>query len=161
MNLFETLLHPDREEHLERGEVARAANLLQVGEFQVLQLAYKDWFDKEMPSHECDRLFGAYMLHNQVPHWARRYARHIIGLDAADMLNDCDPAYHRYDSNFQARRLPDGVRGFCAASAAIILFIGGGIWLSHLTVEPTSQILPPYFSDKVINDAGQGPMPTP
>ncbi len=161
MNLFETLLHPDREEHPERGEVARAANLLQVGEFQLLQLAYEDWFDKDMPSGECDRLFGAYMLHNQVPHWARRYARHIIGLDVVGMLNDRDPTYHRYDPNFQPRRLPNGVRGFCAASAAIILFIGGGIWLSHLTADHTSQILPPYFSDKVINDAGQGPTPTP
>ncbi len=56
MNLFETLFHPDREEHPERKEVARAANLLQVGEFQLLQLAYKDWFDKEIPSRECHRL---------------------------------------------------------------------------------------------------------
>jgi hypothetical protein len=157
MNLFETLFHPDREEHPERAEVARAANLLQVGEFQLLQLAYKGWFDKEMAPRECDRLFGAYMLHNQVPHWARHYARQIIGLDAARMLNDRDPTYHRYDPNYEPHRSPEGMRGFCTASAVIILFLGGGIWLSHLTAENTSQILPPYISDKVINDAGKGP----
>ena len=137
--------------------MARAANLLQVGEFQLLQLAYKDWFDKDMPSRECDRLFGAYMLHNQVPHWARHYARRIIGLDAAGMLNDRDPTYHRYDPKYEPRRSPNGMRGFCTASAAIIFFIGGGIWLSHLSVEHTSQILPPYISDKVINAVGKGP----
>ena len=49
MNLFETLIHPDREEHPERAEVARAANLLQIGEFQLLQLAYQDWFGTDNP----------------------------------------------------------------------------------------------------------------
>lgn len=159
MNLFETLIHPDREEHPERAEVARAANLLQIGEFQLLQLAHSDWFSKDMTPGESDRQFGAYMMHNQVPHWARHYARHIIGLDAAGMLNDLDPIYHRYDPDFQTHRSPDGVLRFCTAAAAITLFIGGGIWLGHLTVDPTSQILPPYFSDKEINDAGQGPTP--
>ena len=37
---FQTLIQPDREEHPERALIARAANLLQVGEFQLLQLAY-------------------------------------------------------------------------------------------------------------------------
>ncbi len=161
MNLFETLIHPDREEHPERAEVARAANLLQIGEFQLLQLAYKDWFGTDIPTGESDRLFGAYMMHNQVPSWARHYARRILGLDAAGMLDDRDPAYHRYDSNYRTKRLPDGVRRFCAASAMIVFVLGGGIWLSHLTAGHTSQILPPYFSDKLINDVGQGPTPTP
>ena len=39
-----TLLRPDREEtNLGADEIARAANILQIGEFQLLQLAYKDW----------------------------------------------------------------------------------------------------------------------
>ena len=159
MNLFKTLIHPDHEEHPERAEVARAANLLQIGEFQLLQLAYEDWFGSDMPAGESDRLFGAYMMHNQVPAWARHYARRILGLDAAGMLDDSDPAYHRYDPDYRTIRLPDGIRRFCAASAMIVFVLGGGIWLSHQTVDPTSQILPPYFSDKVIN--GVGPNPTP
>ena len=51
MNFFDVLLHPDREE-LEIGEralVGMAANILQVGEFQVLQLAYMEWFGKDLP----------------------------------------------------------------------------------------------------------------
>ena len=62
MNFFDTLIHPDREENLQRSEVARAANLLQVGEFQLLQLAYEAWFGHEMSARECDRLFGEYMM---------------------------------------------------------------------------------------------------
>jgi len=44
MNFFETLIHPDREEleNAERVLVCRAANVLQIGEFQLLQLAYKE-----------------------------------------------------------------------------------------------------------------------
>jgi len=39
-----TLLCPEREEtNLEADEIARAANILQIREFQLLQLAYKDW----------------------------------------------------------------------------------------------------------------------
>lgn len=42
MGLLKTLFNPEHDEHPERAEIARAANLLQVGEFQLLQLAYKD-----------------------------------------------------------------------------------------------------------------------
>ena len=156
MNLFDALIHPDREEHPERAEVARAANLLQVGEFQLLQLAYKDWFDKEMPTSECDRLFGAYMLHDQVPHWARHYARRILGLDAAGMLDGHDPAYHRYDPHYRTVD-PEGVRKFFTAAVFIIAFLGGSLWFSHLSVEEhTSQMFPPYVSDRDVGIPARG-----
>jgi len=101
MNPFDILFHPDHDEQSEREEIACAANLLQVNEFQLLQLAYKDWFNKEIPSRECDRLFEDYMMHKDVPHWVHHYARRIIGLDAAGSLNDRDADYHRYDSQFR------------------------------------------------------------
>jgi len=159
MNLFDTLFHPDREEHPESEEVARAANLLQVGEFQLLQLAYKDWFDKEMPPRECDRLFGDYMLRNDVPHWARHYARRIIGLDAAGTLDDHDAAYHRYDPQYRTVN-PEGVRKFCMEAVLIVAVLGGGLWFSHLPLEQhTSQMFPPYVSDRDIGvmKRGSGP----
>lgn len=109
MNLFETLIHPDREEHGERAEVARAANLLQVGEFQVLQLAYKGWFGRDLPTALVDRMFAAYMFRNEVPYWARQYARNILRLDEQGRLDDLNPAYHRYDSDYHTD-VPNGVR---------------------------------------------------
>lgn len=154
MNLIETLIHPDREEQRERAEVARAANLLQIGEFQLLQLAYHDRFDRDMPSAEIDRLFGAYMLHDQVPHWARHYARHIIALDAAGMLDERDPTWHRYDPHYRAVD-PEGVRKFCTAAAIIAMFVGGTFWITHLSVDRTSQMFPPYVSDRDIGVGGQ------
>jgi len=157
MNLLETLLHPDREERPDRGEVARAANLLQVGEFQLLQLSYADWFGKEMPARECDRLFGEYMLRDQVPHWARHYARKILGLDAEGRLNCHDAAYHRYDPQYRTIE-PEGVRKFCKAAALIIAVLGGSLWFSQVPMgQQTSQMFPPYVSDRDIGVTKPGP----
>ncbi len=73
LSFWETLLHPDREELAmkDRLVVISAANQLQVGEFQLLQLAYREWHDKELPEALGSKLFTSYMLHNRVPHWAR------------------------------------------------------------------------------------------
>jgi hypothetical protein len=155
MNIFETLINPDHEENPERAEIARAANLLQVGEFQFLQLAYYDWFGKEVPEGETDRLFTAYMLHDQVPHWARNHARRILELDEDGGLDENNPEYHRFDAEYRTR-LPDGARKFCGAVLVITICIGGSIWTGHDASEPTSQILPPYFSDREIEQMGAG-----
>ena len=64
---FQTLIRPDREESAQRAEVAKAANLLQVGEFQFLQLAYSEWHGEEMSEELINHLFMAYMLYDQVP----------------------------------------------------------------------------------------------
>ena len=61
----------------ERLVVISAANQLQVGEFQLLQLAYKEWFGEDLPEALVSKLFTSYMLHNYVPHWARHYARRM------------------------------------------------------------------------------------
>jgi len=160
MNFFKTLIRPDLEEHPERAEVARAANLLQVGEFQFLQLAYADWFGRDLPEGEADRLFASYMMRDRVPPWARHFARQIFALDAAGALNDRDPAWHRYDANYRTS-MPVGMRRFCAASAVIVACIGGGIWISHLSTAPTSQHFPPYLPDSVSPRAEGPPVPAP
>ena len=69
-SLWETLLHPDHEEleMKDRLAVISAANQLQVGEFQLLQLAYQEWHDKDLPEALMSRLFTSYMLQNEVPH---------------------------------------------------------------------------------------------
>ena len=144
MNLLETLIRPDREEHEERAEVAKAANLLQIGEFQLLQLAFHDWHERDMPAGVIDRIFANYMLHNEVPFWARRYARNIIALDDAGELDDLQPHYHRYDSDYHTS-VPNGRRRFVLATSCVLLALFGGLALAELAAKPGSSILPPYF----------------
>ena len=144
MDFFKTLIRPDREKHPERAEVGHAANLLQIGEFQFLQLAYTEWFGHEMPEAMFDRLFDSFMLGDGVPFWARHHARKIIALDAHDKLDDADPAYHRYDTNY-VTHVPHGVRRFIVATTIVVGFMCGGILVGHFSVGEGTSILPPYF----------------
>ena len=68
MGFFETLIHPDREEleMKDRLVVISAANQLQIGEFQLLQLAYRAWYGYDLPEAMGSDLFKSYMLKNQV-----------------------------------------------------------------------------------------------
>ena len=146
-SLFQTLMRPDREECAERAEVARAANLLQIGEFQLLQLAYHDWHGEDVAPEAINRLFRSYMIENVVPHWARHYARYIIALDTAGMLDDQEPRYHRYDVDFRTH-VPHGVRQFCIAAVAVTICIGGALWISYLAADGNTAVLPPYFEEQ-------------
>ena len=146
MSLLETLIRPDKEIEDDRSEVVKAANLLQVGEFQLLQLAFYDWHKRDMPDAVIDRLFANYMLHNEVPFWARRYARKIIAQDAVGDLNDHEPYYHRYDADYHTQ-VPDGVRKFAWAACIIVVAIFGSILLAHMVTRPGGSIFPPYFKN--------------
>lgn len=154
MNLWQTLISPDREEleNLERREVGRAANYLQVGEFQVLQLAYREWFGKEMPDGLVDPLFHAYMMHNEVPHWARHYARQVVQLAETDRLRWWEARYHRYDHEY-GKPVPHGVRRFFIAATWLLLMLGGSILVAELSVDQPTQLLPPYFDAKELPSA--------
>lgn len=146
MNLWETIIHPDQEE-LELGErvlVAKAANILQVGEFQLLQLAYRDWFGDDLPPAMVDRLFTLYMLKNEMPHWARHYARKIIYEDSRGRVDDREPAYHVYDHDYRATP-PREIGRFCRAVAALTVLIGGFILLANMATGPGGSMFPPYL----------------
>lgn len=143
-SFLQTLLRPDHEDDPERLIVIRAANILQVGEFQLLQLAYFDWHGRELPEHLTNDMFSAYMIRGVIPGWARHYARQIIALDENGQLNANDPAYHRYDRNYVVS-VPDGVRKFWVVSLILVAMLGGGILLGSLSTGTGTSVLPPYF----------------
>ena len=144
LNLLRTLLRPDREENPEESVVAQAANVLQVGEFQFLQLAYSHWYGAEMSPAECDLMFRAYMLHGQIPTWARHYARTVLDAEARGRLNDKHPDFHRYDHNY-VTHVPKGLRHFTMASMFLAVVLVGGLLVGVLTGSDTASVLPPYF----------------
>lgn len=148
--LWKTLLRPDEEElqNPEKTMVVRAANVLQVGEFQLLQLSYREWYGKDLPLENVDRLFQAYMLGGEVPPWARHYSRQILRLSDEGRLDDNASRYHRYDHDYRSET-PDGLRKFVIAVSCLVLFIGGGILLADATTKKAVSMFPPYFeSDK-------------
>ena len=144
--LLKTLLRPDHEDDPELAQIAQAANILQVGEFQFLQLAYREWHAVDIPETAMDGLFKQYMLNGEVPFWARSYARRIVELDDAGGLNDGDPRYHRYDCEFSARTPFDARSIFFALGLAVIL-AGGGVVIFNFEAGPNTSMFPPYFSE--------------
>jgi hypothetical protein len=146
MSLLQTLLHPDREEleMADRMIVVSAANLLEVGEFQFLQLAHREWFGEDLPPSLVDRLFRSYMLYDEVPHWARHYARLILLRDERGVLNPVDLRYHRFDHEYRTQ-VRKGVRGFLAAVGALAFCLIASILVAQYSVRTPMTRLPPYF----------------
>lgn len=142
--LLKTLMRPDREENPERSVVAQAANILQIGEFQVLQLAYHERYGQEMAEHISDRIFKAHMLHGEVPDWAEEFARRIIRQDEIGLIDANDPQYHRFDQEY-VTHVPEGVRHFTLACLVLATLLLGTILVGHLAGYEATSVLPPYF----------------
>lgn len=144
MKLLDTIFRPEREENPESTEIARAANELQVGEFQLLQLAHAHWHGRDMTEAEVTAAFSAYMLDGRVPNWARHYARKILEAAAVGRIDDADPHYHRYDEAYGSR-ISDGPRRFLAASFVVALVVGGGIGLGVYIDATSVSLRPPHI----------------
>lgn len=144
--LLQTLMHPDHDDAPERGLVAAAANILQVGEFQLLQLAYYDWFGVDLPPETSHHIFNTYMLRNEVPIWARNYAQRIIKMDKEGKLDGNLARYHRYDSDYFRASAQGGRR-----LTLVVLGLGGlllgGLALSSITTKEVTSVLPPFFNE--------------
>ena len=98
--LLKTLIKPDWDDNPKRSEILNAANLLHVGEFQLIQLAYKIWYNEDLPESRINKLFGEYMFKGIIPIWVTYYARDILKLDKVNKLNSYDKKYHAYDHEF-------------------------------------------------------------
>ena len=147
INFIKTLMRPDQEEDPERTVVARAANILQVGEFQLMQLAYHDWYGQELPAALCDQLFQAYMLRDEIPTWARHYARRIIDFEDRGLIDCNDAYYHRYDREY-VTHVPQGVRQFTVVSVILASILVLGVVIGELAAGEDGSLLPPYFDQR-------------
>ena len=67
--LLKTLIKPDWDENSKRSEILHAANLLQIGEFQLIQLAYKVWYKENLPEDKINNIFSEYMITGIIPIW--------------------------------------------------------------------------------------------
>jgi hypothetical protein len=153
MNILTVLINPQREE-LELGEraiVCSAANVLQIGEFQVLQLAYRSWFGRDLPETLIDRLFTSYMLRNEVPHWARHFARDILKRDAAGALDPDHPTWHRFDHTYH-HEAPKGMRTFVTATGLVALTLASAILAASVATTAPTSVLPPFFERSHLPD---------
>ena len=152
--LIKTLIKPDWDDNPKRSEILLAANLLQIGEFQLIQLAYKSWYKKELPEEKINKIFSEYMVTGIIPIWVTYYARDIIKMEHANVLNSYDEKYHVYDHEFGDYIPSDRHRkrrGILYATIIGIVFIGSHYMaINYVDTEESASFYPPYVEKKVV-----------
>tara|TARA_B100001540_G_scaffold119570_1_gene106933 strand:- start:1246 stop:1743 length:498 start_codon:yes stop_codon:yes gene_type:complete len=152
--LLKTLVKPDWDDSPKRSEILHAANLLQVGEFQLIQLAYKVWYNKELPEERINKIFKEYMISGIIPIWVTYYARDIIKMDDAKVLDSFNERYHVYDHEFgkhidnenQRRR-----RGIFYSMIIGFVFIASHYMAAnYVSIDEPAGFYPPYVERKVV-----------
>tara|TARA_Y100000590_G_scaffold275624_1_gene309487 strand:- start:474 stop:959 length:486 start_codon:yes stop_codon:yes gene_type:complete len=153
MNDFlKTLIKPDWDDQPKRSEILQAANILQIGEFQLIQLAYKVWYKEELPEYKISKIFSEYMVNGIIPIWVTSYAQDILKLDEANKLNSYNEKYHVYDHEFgsfifdekQRRR-----RGIFYTIIICFVFVASHYMAANYMEEPAG-FYPPYVEKKVV-----------
>ena len=153
-DFLHTLIKPDWDNNPKRSEILNAANLLQIGEFQLIQLAYKVWFKENLSEDKINKIFEEYMIRGIIPIWVTYYAKDIIKLDNANALHDYDEKYHVYDHEFgeyiyndkQRRR-----RGVLYATIIAFVFIASHYMaINYVEVEESASFYPPYIEKRVV-----------
>ena len=152
--LLKTLIKPDWDDNPKRSEILHAANLLQIGEFQLIQLAYKIWYKEDLPEDKINNIFSEYMVSGIMPIWVMYYARDILKLNKANVLNSYDEKYHVYDHEFgtyihdnkQRRR-----RGVVYAAIIAFVFIATHYMaINYVEDNESAGFYPPYIEKQVV-----------
>ena len=150
--LLKTLIKPDWDDDPKRSEILQASNLLQIGEFQLIQLAYKVWYKEDLPEDKINKIFSEYMITGIIPIWVSYYAKDILKLDQANVLDSYNEKYHVYDHEFgeyiynnkQRRR-----RGIFYAIIIGLVFVVSHYMAANYLEEP-ADFFPPYIEKSVV-----------
>ena len=152
--LLKTLVKPDWDDNPKRSEILHAANLLQIGEFQLIQLAYKVWFSEDLPEEKINKIFSEYMVTGIIPIWVTCYAQDIIKLEKANVLDSYDKKYHVYDHEFGEYIQNENQRkkrGIFYATIVIFVFIASHYMaINYVADEGAAGFYPPYVEKKVV-----------
>ena len=150
--LLKTLIKPDWDDSPKRSEIIQAANLIQIGEFQLIQLAYKTWYKEDLPEDKINHIFNEYMITGIIPIWVTYYAKDIIKLDKANVLDSYNKKFHVYDHEFgefiinkQHRKK----RGIFYTIIIVLVFITTH-YIAATSVDEADGFYPPYIEKKIV-----------
>ena len=153
--LLKTLIKPDWEDNPKRSEILHAANLLQIGEFQLIQLAYKTWYQENLPEEKINKIFSEYMITGIIPIWVTYYARDIIKLENAKVLDGYNEKYHVYDHEF-GRHIENDTqrkkRGIFYTIIIAFVFFASHYMAANYSEEPAG-FYPPYIEKKLFTQS--------
>jgi len=152
--LFKTLIKPDWDDNPKRSEILEAANLLQIGEFQLIQLAYKIWYKEDLPEDKINKIFSEYMITGIIPIWVTYYAKDILKLDKAKVLDSYNQKYHVYDHEFgeyienDKQRKRRGI--FYSIVVGFVFIASHYMAINYVEDEGSASFYPPYIEKRVV-----------
>ena len=150
--LLKTLIKPDWDDNPKRSEILHAANLLQIGEFQLIQLAHKVWYGEILPEDKINNVFSEYMVRGIIPIWVTYYAKDILKLEQANVLDSYNEKYHVYDHEFGAYIYDDKQRrrrGILYTTIIAFVFITTHFIAANYVEEPAG-FYPPYIEKRIV-----------
>ena len=92
-------------------DLLHAAAALEVKEYTLFELAYREWYGKKPLNHVIEAHFTNYMFHKQIPAWVRSFSRQIVELNEQDRL---DPREFNVYQPLPSKRLIRIGRAFSA-----------------------------------------------
>ena len=152
--LVKTLIKPDWDDNPKRSEILHAANLLHVGEFQLIQLAYKVWYKEDLPEDKINKIFSEYMVTGIIPIWVTHYAQDILKLNKANVLDSFNDKYHVYDHEFgkyistEKQRKRRGI--FYALIIGVVFIASHYMAINYVEDEGSAGFYPPYVEKRVV-----------
>ncbi len=152
--LLKTLIKPDWDDNPKRSEILNAANLLQIGEFQLIQLAYKAWYQKNLPEEKINKIFSEYMITGIIPIWVTYYAQDILKLNKANVLDSFNDKYHVYDHEFgkyistEKQRKRRGI--FYSLIIGMVFIATHYMAINYVEDEESASFYPPYVEKRVV-----------
>lgn len=60
--------------------ISLSSTLLQISEFRFFQLAYRQWYGRDMYERGMESIFDDYMFGDIVPHYVRHLSRKVVNL---------------------------------------------------------------------------------
>lgn len=111
-------------------QVIDAAAILEISEYELLALAYREWYGRAPCTQELSAAFGPYMFHGRTPFWAVALARQVIALHDAGKLAESRFA--------RAGQPPPRLRDLltAAAQSVLLLVVFGLIYYSVVSYQP-------------------------
>ena len=152
--LFKTLVKPDWDDNPKRSEILHAANLLHIGEFQLIQLSYKSWYNEDLPEDKINKIFSEYMVTGIIPIWVTDYAQNILKLNKANVLDPFNNKYHVYDHEFgkyissEKQRRSRGI--FYALIVGVVFIASHYMAINYVADEGSAGFYPPYVEKRVV-----------
>lgn len=100
--------------------VLDASAALEVTEFRLFELAWREWFGGRPDDTRLEHCFAAYMFADRVPCWVRSFARHILDLEARGNL---DPRSFGIWPRLPSHRMRFLAKVYCAALVVLFLVL--------------------------------------